>query len=113
MVRLSATPWPWKRSDAAGHQGVGRTRNSFHATVSPVAALTGLDFTLHLECKIIKRRGGWHEIKAVAMSEGPSGVLSASCSLPKRGYWRAWVQSSAASGYYVPGTSSALKFFAM
>jgi predicted outer membrane repeat protein len=86
---------------------------TFHATVSPAAALTGLDFTLHLEFRIIKRRGGWHEIKPVAMSEGPSGALSASCSLPKRGYWRAWVESSAPSGYYVPGTSSALTFVAM
>ena len=47
------------------------------------------------------------------MSEDPSGVLSASCALPKRGYWRAWVESSVPIGYYSPATSSVLTFIAM
>ena len=86
---------------------------TFHASVSPGAAVTGLDFTLHLQYMTVKRRAAWREMTPVAMSVDVSGMPSVSCRLPKRGQWRAWVESSAATGYYSPATSNVLTFIAM
>jgi hypothetical protein len=93
--------------------GAGKARRTatFEAAVTPVAAASALDFTLHLLHWETRRVDGvkvtdWFEYPSVALSvsDAAQGTIGGSAVLPSRGEWKAYVTSPAGSGYEA-GTS--------